>query len=366
MLLQRMRHVAGAMALALATAGCAESETVDQGQPLAELRQRIEAGEIPNIHAVLVEHRGAAVAEWYFAGPDERRGEALGVVEFGPETLHDIRSATKSVVAILFGVALSEQAIASIDAPALDYFPEYPDLQTEERRRVTLRHLLTMTSGWRWDEDTYPYTDPRNSETAMDLAEDRLRYVLSQPFDAAPGAQFTYSGGDVALIAEVIERAVGEPLEDYARRKLFDPLGVTDVEWLKDDKGIPIAASGLRMRPRDMLKIGRMMLAGGRYDGRRILAEDWVVASVEAQTVVRPPAPCDGLYYGYFWWLGPACPEAGDPAWYSAIGNGGQRIFVAPELDLVIVVTSGLYNDPRQRLTREIMESVVAWAARKD
>ncbi|MFN4024300.1 MAG: serine hydrolase domain-containing protein [Hyphomonas sp.] len=332
--------------------------------PMSGIRERIEAGDPSNVHALLVARGGERVAEWYFEGPDERRGTSLGTIEFEPDTLHDIRSVTKSIVALLFGFAVSDGAIETLDTPVLDYFPEYTDLVSEERRRITLHHLLSMTSGWRWDESTYPYTDLRNSETAMDHADDRLRYVLSQPIDAEPGTQFRYSGGDVALIAEVIERVVGEPIEEYARRRLFEPLGITESEWLKDKKGVPLAASGLRMRPRDMLKIGQLMLDSGRYQGREILPPDWATTTVTAHAVVASAPEC-GMNYGYYWWLWPACPQTGEPAKHMANGNGGQHIVVVPDYDLVVVTTAGLYNDPRQGEIDEVLESVIAWVAQQ-
>ena len=342
-------------------AGCATADD----PALTDLRQRIEAGEIPNVHSVLIARHGRIASEWYFSGPDERRGEQLGNITFDAETIHDLRSATKSVVSILFGIAFADGAIESLDTSVLDYFPEYQDLQTDERRKIQLHHLLSMSSGLHWDEDTYPYTDPRNSETAMDLASDRLYFALSQELEAAPGLQFRYSGGDVAIIAEIIARATKMPIDEFARKKLFEPLGVSEFEWIKDESGTPIAASGLRMLPRGMMRIGLMMLGDGQYEGRQIITTDWAQRSVEPHTVVDREPGC-GTNYGYFWWLGPACPEIDDPAWYSAFGNGGQRIFVVPEYDLVIVVTAGLYNDRRQRGIREITASAISWASQSD
>jgi CubicO group peptidase (beta-lactamase class C family) len=333
-----------------------------ENQALVALEKRIRAGEIPNVHSVIVVHKGKTLAEWYFEGPDERRGQPLGYVKFGPETIHDVRSVTKSIVSILFGIAQGQGAIKGLDTPVLDYFPEYKDLQTAERRRITLGHLLSMTSGLHWDEDTHPYTDPRNSETAMDLAADRLRFVLEQKIDAQPGARFRYSGGDVALIGAIIARATKMPLEAFAGQALFAPLGITNVEWLKDDKGVPYAASGLRMLPRDMAKIGLLMLNNGKHGEAQVVPEMWAKASVTPHSVVEVEPGC-GFHYGYFWWLYVRCEKSSDPGFFTAIGNGGQRIFVVPERKLVIVVTAGLYNDPRQRTIRQITQAVIAATA---
>ena len=163
----------------------------------------------------------------------------------------------------------------------------------------------------------------------------------------------------MALIGEIIARATKMPLDEFAKTALFAPLGITQVEWLKDDKNVPYAASGLRLLPRDMMKLGLLMLHHGKVGARQIVPEVWAKASVTSQTVVGRESAC-GFHYGYFWWLVPRCEASNDPGWFAAIGNGGQRIFVVPERDLVIVVTAGLYNDPRQRTVRRITQSVLA------
>jgi len=171
----------------------------------------------------------------------------LGTVKFDSETLHDVRSVTKSIISLLFGIAMADHAIVSLDSPVLDYFPEYKDLQTSERRKIRLRDLLPMTSGLHWDEWSNLYGDIRNSETAMDLAADRYWYILSRPIDSQPGTQWRYSGGDAALIAAEMARSTKVSIDEYAAKKLFAPLGITKFVWLKDRQGIPVAASGLRM-----------------------------------------------------------------------------------------------------------------------
>lgn len=351
------------LAAALAVLLLAPAARADEAA-LAALKTRIEAGEIPGVHSVIVMRGSDTLAEWYFAGDDNARGRPLGRVAFGPETLHDVRSITKSVVGLLVGVAVEEGAIKSLDAPVLDYFPEYADLQTPERRRVTLRHLLTMTSGLHWDEETYTYADPRNSEIAMDLAADPYRYVLSQAFDVPPGQRFKYSGGDVAVMAAVLARATKTPLDAYAEAKLFKPLGIAEVAWHKDAKGVPYAASGLRMKPRDMAKIGRLVLAKGRWNGRQVLPARWVAAATTPQAQVDPDPKC-GVRYGYFWWLFAGCELEPALPWAAGVGNGAQRIVVAPEQDVVVVMTAGLYNSRSQRQTANDVVIGALKAARK-
>ena len=312
-------------------------------QRLAGLEQDVRAGRLGNLHAVIVRQAGEPKAEWYFEGADERRGQPLGNVVFDAGTLHDLRSVTKSVVSVLFGIALADGAIPSVDRKVIDYFPDYADLVTPELSKIRLRDLLSMTSGLRWDERTYPYTDPRNSETGMDLASDRVRYVLSSPVEAPPGERFNYSGGDVELIATIIARATREPLDVYANDKLFEPLGIEVFEWLQYRSGGPIAASGLRLRPQDMAKIGELMRQRGRWEGRQVVPGDWVEMSTAFQAQIAPDRRC-GVQYGYFWWLGTICDGESRIAFVEANGNGGQRIRLVPESDVVIVTTAGFYN----------------------
>lgn len=353
-----------AMLSALALAGSACAQAVDR-PALAALERKIRSGEIPGVHAVIAMRGNETLAEWYVSGRDEQRGRLIrDVVAFGPDTPHDVRSITKSVVALLVGVAVKEGAIRSLDAPVLDYFPEYADLQTPERRRITLRHLLSMGSGLRWDESTYSYADPRNSETAMDLAKDPYFYALSQPVEAAPGARFKYSGGDVAVAAAVLARATRTPLDAYAESRLFRPLGITSAGWHKDRNGVPYAASGLRLTPRDLARIGRLMLQGGRWEGRQVVPAAWVKAAISPHARVDPDPKC-GTQYGYFWWLEAGCGLTPPLSWAAAIGNGGQRIVLVPQQDLVVVMTAGLYNSPAQRKTVEAVVPAVLEAVRK-
>jgi CubicO group peptidase (beta-lactamase class C family) len=301
---------------------------------------------------VLALEHGRTIAEWYFQGADEIRGGPPTAMTFTPDSLHDIRSATKSVVSLLFGIAMAEGAIKSLDTPVLDYFPEYKDLQTSERRRIRLRDLLTMTSGLRWDEGL-SYRDPHNSETAMDMAPDRYRYILSGPIDSPPGTKWRYSGGDVALIAAVITRVTRTPLDEYANR-LFSPLGVSRFVWLKDARGIAIAASGLRLTPREMAQLGLLVLHGGRNGAdQQVVPRDWIETSTAAHVKAFESGDCP-VEYGYFWWVGSHCRSP----WISAIGNGGQRIYVVPSRDLVMVTTAGLYNSPQQNRINDVLSLI--------
>jgi CubicO group peptidase (beta-lactamase class C family) len=304
---------------------------------LCPLVPRLDTWKEANLHSVVVVRHGSLVFEHYFSGTDERGAVKLGEVAFGPETRHDVRSVTKSIVALLLGIAVDRGWVAGIDQPVLSFFPEYADLRTPEKDRITLRHLVTMSAGLRWNEDNYD--DPNNSEILMNHAPDHYRFVLEQPVLAPAGQRYTYNGGGTALIAAVLQKATGKPLDELARTLLFEPLDITDVEWHRWDNGTAIAASGLRMRPRDLARIGQLVLSRGAWNGKQIVPAAWVDAATAPQ--INGP---ELYFYGYQFWLGRSLVQGREVDWASARGLGGQRVFIVPTLDLVVVVTAGLYH----------------------
>ena len=275
----------------------------------------------------------------YQNGNDEKWGLRKDGAVFGPTTKHDVRSITKSVVSLLYGIALDEGKVPSVDQPLVASFPEYADLASDpQRRRMTVGHALTMTLGTEWDEDR-PYSDPLNSEIAMDRAADSYRYVLDRPFVAEPGERWNYNGGTATLLARMIARGTATDLTAYAEQRLFAPLGIEDFEWVKGYYGEPVAASGLRLRPRDLAKIGQLVLTGGRWDGAQIVPADWLAQSHQP----RAEVPAYETQYGYLWWLDEL---DGGRKVIEGAGNGGQELPIVPDLDLVLVVTAGNYNNP--------------------
>jgi len=291
-----------------------------------------------NMHGVVVERAGRLQVEAYFDGTDQpRRSLFARAASFTADDLHDVRSVTKSITAILFGIALDQGAISGVDVPVLDYFPEYADLKTTPKSRITLAHLLGMASGLKWDESG-GYVRWGNNETRMQFAADPLRYVLDQDIVAEPGTRFNYNGGGTALLGEAVSRAVKKPLDDFAEEVLFKPLGIVSSEWRRNGQGQVTPYGGLRLRPRDMAKIGRLVMNRGQWEGRQIVSEAWV------EQMLRDRLPAGGLRYGWQWWHGQVRAGASRVPYIAAFGNGGQRIFLVPSRDLVVVVTAGQYN----------------------
>jgi CubicO group peptidase (beta-lactamase class C family) len=303
-----------------------------------------------DIHGVIIERHGRLVAELYRSAPDHPVSTLYGLwnpfggtVAFGPTTLHDVRSVTKSIVSLLVGIALERGKIASIATPVLDFYPDLADLRSPQRNAITLAHLLTMSSGLQWDENGFP-----NDETRLYWKSNPSRFLLSRPVVAEPGTTFNYNGGGTTVVAEILVRTSGQRLKEAARQQLFEPLGITDWQWVGDLHGRELPFSGLRMRPRDLAKVGRMLLDHGRWRGRQIVPVEWVTESLRPRisTGVRAAAASEPLLYGYQWWSATIAWRGKMLAWIAGFGNGGQRLFLVPDLDLIVVITAGAYDSP--------------------
>lgn len=323
------------------------------GELNARLDQAIARKRVWNLHGVIVMRNGRVALERYFEGDDNARGRPLGTVAFKPETLHDMRSVTKSIVCLLYGIALDAGKVPPPDAPLFASFSEYHDLAADPKRsRWTVEHVLTMTMGTDWDELSVPYSNPANDEIAMDNAPDRYRYVLDRPVVLDPGKRWIYNGGATALLGKLIAKGTGKPMHEYAKEALFDPLGIGKTEWFFGNEGDATAASGLRITARDLATFGQLMLRGGAFNGKQIVPAAWI------KRITTPFVRIDEIrHYGYQWYLGNwSFVTASRPRWdrqrlesfYSAVGNGGQRLFIFPGLDLAVATTFGNYNVPDQ------------------
>ncbi|TIP27391.1 MAG: serine hydrolase [Mesorhizobium sp.] len=326
---------------------------------LCKIGTMLAASDRQNLHSVVVVRRGKLVYEAYTAGSDYKWGTDLGVVTYDATMQHDTRSVSKSVVSLLFGIALDRKLLTGIDMPVLLFFPDYADLKTPQRERILLRHLLTMTAGFAWNEDT-AWASDANTERKMYESPDPYRYVLERPVIYDPDERWQYNSGATALLGAVLKKSAGEPLRDFAKDALFDPLQIRDFEWMAMKNGDAIAGGGLRLRPRDMAKIGQLVLNGGEWQGRRIVSETWVKESTKPRFEGWNP-----MRYAYQWWAGTSKSADRTFDWTAAVGLGGQRIFIVPALDLVVVTTAGLYRDESQSYyVRSILEDNVLTAVR--
>ena len=306
---------------------------------LSGLAPQFESWSEANLHAALMVRQGRLVYERYFTGEDRAWATPLGRVAFHAGLRHDLRSVTKSITSVLFGIVCDRGLIKSLDEPVFAFFPEYIDLKSPEKAKINLRHLLTMSAGLAWNE-YIPYSDPTNSERRMMVAADRHRYVLEQPSARPAGATYNYNSGLTALLGAILGKVSGHPIDVFAKEALFEPLGIRDIEWIRYDDGIP-HAGGLRLRPRDLAKFGQLVLSGGAWNSRQIVSKAWIDESTS------PHVHGEGLFfYGYQWWLGRSLVKGQEIKWISAVGSGGQRMYIVPSLDLVVVVVAGLYDNP--------------------
>ncbi len=307
------------------------------------MTDRLAASSYANVHAVLVVRGGKLVFERYLRGSDEIPGRIYGRrvenVTFDADTLHNMKSVSKSVASLALGIAIDRGLIRSVNEPIFSFFPELSDLRSPEKDQIQLSHALTMSMGLKWVEATPATGDYDNDEARMHMAWDPCRYVLGLAVTAPAGQEFFYNTGALTLISAIIRKATGRPLDEFARATLFEPLGITSAEWTRV-RGDTDAGGGLRLRPRDMAKIGQLVLAGGRWNDRQVVSKAWIDASM------TPRLDATGVYfYGYLWWLGRSLFNGREVHWAGALGRGGQSIRIVPELDLVVVVTAGYYQD---------------------
>src|SRR5713101_6584066 len=318
-----------------------EDKLIDRGA-LCRMTDRLAASSYANVHAVLVVRGGKLVFERYLRGSDEIPGRIYGRrvenVTFDADTLHNMKSVSKSVASLALGIAIDRGLIRSVNEPIFSFFPELSNLRSPEKEGIQLLHVLTMSMGLKWVEAA-PNNEGNNDEERMHMAPDPCRYVLGLAATAPAGQDFFYNTGALTLLSAIIRKATGRPLDEFARATLFEPMGITSAEWTRV-RGDTDAGGGLRMRPRDMAKIGQLVLAGGRWNDRQIVSKRWV----ETSTTPKIEAP-EGQSYGYLWWLGRSLHNGREVHWAGALGRGGQSIRIVPELDLVVVVTAGYYQD---------------------
>lgn len=266
---------------------------------------------------------------------DTRSGAPAAEVYYEPsaaEDKHILNSCTKSFLATLVGIAIDMGYLSSVHSTALNYFQDFPNAGRDPRRaRITLEHLLTMSSGIQW-----PQSATDNASDRMVASPNWITFILEQPMAAEPGTVANYSNGDAHLLSVLLERAVGVPTVEFAREHLFTPLGITDIRWDHDPAGVTIGSATLYLKPRDMAKLGLLYLAEGQWDGHQVVSRDWIRAATKPHTQIPSGAPID---YGYYWWIYP------EQARFEAWGGQGQRIACFPHLQTVVVTTADIDDD---------------------
>jgi CubicO group peptidase (beta-lactamase class C family) len=295
------------------------------GSVLAGYVARIESGTYGDVHSLLVVRHGRLVSESYFRG-------------WNAEALHEMYSVTKSVTSLLVGIARDDGWVPPLDTLLLSIFPEYPTIANmgPDKAAITLEDVLTMRAGFQWDEGSTNYGDSANPVVALVKSPDWVKHVLDLPMFHPPGTVFRYNSGCTMLLGGLLRNTMGQEAHDFADDRLFGPLGIASLRWETGAQGLTNTGWGLHLRPRDMARIGELLLRRGAWGNQRVVSEEWLALST-ARHVTRP----SGSGYGYQWWHLPA--EAGAPDVVYASGWGGQLVFVVPGLDLIVVSTAGEY-----------------------
>ncbi len=320
--------------------------------PMVSLMESLGERNDHHVNSILIIKNNRLVFEEYFDGrgfelEDQfltQSGYTFTNKAFDSNTTHFMASVTKSLTSALVGIAIDFGFIDNINKTVFSYFPEYSNLSNPAKDQITLEHMLTMTSGIPWYDDS-PYYNPANDEHRMFLSQDPLKFVLSNSLVSNPGASFWYNSGTTVLLGEIVKRSSGMSVSDFSEEYLFRPMGITDYFWTpcRNAQEVAFAGGGLYLRPRDMAKIGQLYLQDGSWNGEQVISSGWIEDSRTLFLEISPDNELENFAkgYGYQWWIGSF--TTGHLWAYLAGGWGGQYIIVIPDQDMVVVVTQDDY-----------------------
>lgn len=313
---------------------------------------RIYRGKYKEAHSMLIIKDNKLVFEAYFPGHKYKwdgtyhHGEW---VDWDKTMLHDVKSVTKSITSICIGIAIDQGFIESVHQSIFDYLPEHRHLNTAGKDKITIEHLLTMTSGLAWDEWGAPLSSPANDIVGLWFhCDDQISCILERQLVHEPGTSFTYSGGNMIVLGEIIKNSTKMDIEEFSRKFLFEPLKIDSANWsIRYPNGVIEAAGSLEMTPRDMAKIGVTFLNDGVWNGEQIISEQWIEKSATSfanNRRINIPGVASGRNgYSYSWWTKSYAKSGKRINMFNAGGWGGQEIIVLPELNTVVIFTGGNY-----------------------
>jgi CubicO group peptidase (beta-lactamase class C family) len=314
------------------------AEAMDES--VAHVTDLIAGEHYKRIDAMLIARNGKLVYENYFHG-------------HSGDVLHNIFSAGKSITSILAGIAIDKGFLENVNTPVVQLLPEYKDFKNADPRKdsITVEDFLNMRSGLACD-DWY-----QGTESDMQRSRDWVKFTLDLPMISNPGEQGSYCTGCSVTLGRIIENRSGLTLQEFANRYLFQPLGIATYQWHIMPDGKASGGGLFFLRPRDMVKVGLLMLNGGAYNGQQVVSKAWVDRCT--MTLLKLPGQFDG--YGYLWWKQ---QFSGGIDSYFASGNGGQYIFVIPSKELVVVFTGGNKNTSVGLQVFEIIDKYILPATR--
>lgn len=313
---------------------------------------KINRGRYKEVHSMLIFKDNKLVLEEYFTGHKYKWDGAnhFGELVTWDRTMpHHIMSATKSISSACIGIAIEKGFIESVHQSIFDYLPEYQHLNSDGKDKITIEHLLTMTSGLEWDEWGAPLSSSNNDLVGLWVnCEDQINCILERQLIDDPGTSYTYSGGNMVILGEIIKTATKMKIDEFSKKYLFEPLGIDSSIWSqKFDNGVIYAGGGLIIKPRDMVKFGVTYLNNGDWNDKHILSEKWVekcTTEYQNNKGINIPGQASGRHgYSYSWWLKSYTKSGEKINMFNAGGWGGQEIMILPELNTVVVFTGGNY-----------------------
>jgi CubicO group peptidase (beta-lactamase class C family) len=319
-----------------------DQENID-GKDLTALFARLEQDPHKDLRGIVILRHGKMVAERYYNGDDA-------------STLRDIRSATKSITALLMGIAIDQGLVKSVDDSIANYLPNLP---RDGKEKIRIRDLLNMRSGLDANDD-----DPASpgNETRLDASNDWIRSVYAVPMKYSPAKKYVYVSINAFLAGAIIENASRMRLDEFAKQNLFSPLRITQDYWRRVPIDLPTGQGNLSITTRDEAAVGQLVLQGGQYRNHQIVNRRWIEQCTANQVPISSVDPYAD-FYGYMWYSKTEVVGERSVLVHFASGNGGNKIFVVPSLDLVLAITSTAYNQPyRHQRSHDILLKVLAAA----
>jgi CubicO group peptidase (beta-lactamase class C family) len=328
-----------------------------------EMMEEVIAEHSSRIHSILVLKNDKLVFEEYFEGyalSNDPYGSDGEWMTYNRETDHYLASISKSITSILVGIAIDKGYIYSESDKVVDYLPAYSDILTGDKAEITIEHMLTMTSGFPWDESTYPIGHELNDHTYLFNADDPIRWVLERPLEYAPGERWKYNSGTTNVLAAIVEESSGFTFEEFLDSNLFEPLGIENEDYLiiRFSNGRTFASGGFYMSARELGKIGLLYLNEGMWNGNRIVSAEWVEKSHDAHVIFTGTYPFIDSY-GYQWWRNSFDVDQTEHYAYFGLGWGEQVLFIFPVENMVVLFYCGYFQVEPQTYPADLVEKYI-------
>ncbi len=314
--------------------------------PIINMVDNIRTALYEEVHSVVIIKDGQLVFETYFPGHDfgyTAENFHGPYINFNRNTTHNTHSATKSIASALIGIAIDQGFIPNEEDRIFNYFQSHSYLGTGGKEGITIKHLLTMSSGLQWNEWDVVVGEADNDVHLFNNMGDPIHFFLSKPLLHEPGTTYYYNGGGVDMLGEIVTRATGVRVDQFADAHLFGPMSITNYQFQRLPNGMMCCHGDIYIRPRDLAKFGYLYLSDGTWEGRQIVSQEWVQKSIQPQISLSNWNLSWADDYGYLWWLKDYHVNNAVYSSYKALGWGGQEIMIFPDHDMVVVFTGANY-----------------------